>query len=309
MKKVNVLMATYNGEKHIVRQLDSIMNQTYDNIDIYIRDDGSKDNTLEIINKYIDEHKDSPKRIILVDGQGINLKCPESFYELIRVCEKADYYALFDQDDYWYEDKISRAVQMLEDGLKEDTMTLYYSACDYKDEKGRLIRKSNIQTKTPTLQNVMYYTLGSGFTIVFNEKLRQELVINTKPGPELHDRWLIRGAVCFGKVIYDEKSTAAHIRHEEAVTSGDAGNISLIKNFIKNELLSDDAKKEKTALRYFYVTFRDRLSDRENNILRLFATKDKSLKVRMRKVFFRGRLRGRLAGEIALRFMFLIGKI
>lgn len=50
--KVNVLMATYNGEKYLRRQLDSLLAQTYDNIDIYVRDDGSKDHTVELLKEY-----------------------------------------------------------------------------------------------------------------------------------------------------------------------------------------------------------------------------------------------------------------
>ena len=52
-KKVNIIMSTYNGEHFLVEQLDSLCNQTYENIDIYIRDDGSTDNTREILKKYI----------------------------------------------------------------------------------------------------------------------------------------------------------------------------------------------------------------------------------------------------------------
>lgn len=307
-------MATYNGAKHIVNQLDSIMNQSYDNIDLYIRDDGSTDDTVAIVKEYMESHKNiTGKKIILVDGHGVNLRCPESFYELIRVCDRADYYALCDQDDFWYEDKIKWAVEMLENqeiaSETTDEMLLYYSACDYKDENGRFIKKSHLQTHKPKIENVLYYTLGSGFTIVFNNATREKLVLNTKPGPEMHDRWLIRGAVCFGKVLYDERCTATHIRHAEAVTAGDASRFQLLKNFIKNELFRDDAVKEKKALRYFYRTFKDELTKREQNILKLFATKNPSLKIRMRKVFYKGKLRGRLTGELALRFMFLIGKI
>ena len=51
--KVNIILATYNGGRFLKEQLDSLINQTYDNISIYIRDDGSTDNTIDIINEYI----------------------------------------------------------------------------------------------------------------------------------------------------------------------------------------------------------------------------------------------------------------
>lgn len=58
MDKVQVLMSTYNGEKYIEEQLQSILQQSYHNIEILIRDDGSNDNTVNIIRKYADMYSD-----------------------------------------------------------------------------------------------------------------------------------------------------------------------------------------------------------------------------------------------------------
>lgn len=302
--KVNIILATYNGEQFIEQQLDSIMNQTYDNIDIYVRDDGSKDNTVSVINKYKEK---SSRKIYLLENGGMNLRCPGSFYEILNRCEKAEYYALCDQDDIWYPQKIQWAVEKMEREQK-DIPLLYYTACDYSTERGEVIRKSPKQKKNMQLKDVLFYTPGSGFTMVLNEKARQDFVVNAKPGPELHDRWLARCAVCFGKLLYDERSSASHIRHEAAVTSGDAGNDSLIANFIKAELCGDDAEKEKEALRYFYEFFKDKLTEDEKKLLKIFCDKN-SFAGWWKKVFYPGRLRTRFPGELALRLLFMIGKI
>ena len=92
--KVVVLMSTYNGEKYIQEQLESILTQTYHNIKIYVRDDGSSDQTLEILKKYENENK-----IILL--KGTNKGFIGSFLTLLKECEEADYYAWCDQDDIW----------------------------------------------------------------------------------------------------------------------------------------------------------------------------------------------------------------
>lgn len=303
--KVNIILATYNGEKHIEKQLDSILAQTYSNIALWIRDDGSTDHTVAVIQAYGKAHPEAELHLLEQDGR--NLRCPASFYEILRRCDPADYYAFSDQDDIWYAEKIERAVRALQ---KEDDqqMLLYYSACDYKTEDGRRIRTSARQKENLQLSDVLYYTPGSGFTIVFNEKTRKELVLDVEPGPEYHDRWLIRGVVCFGKVIYDPKSTAAHIRHEEAVTAGDADNGSLLKNFVQAELFGPDAPKEKKALRYFAKQFSERLPQKEQRTLLLFTKKNTPL-VWMKKVCYPHRLRARGLGEIALRLLFLLGRI
>lgn len=306
-KKVNIILAVYNGEKHLNKQLDSLIEQTYDNIDIYIRDDGSSDGTVEFIRNYIKANK-SNKNIVLMEPDGRNLRCPGSFYEIIRRCEPADYYALCDQDDYWYPEKIEWAVEML---AKEnnDELLVYYSACDYKYEDGSFIRKSPKQKDNLVLRDVLYYTPGSGFTIVFNDVARNKMVVECNPGSELHDRWLLRGAACFGKAIYDERSTAAHIRHEEAVTAGDSDNMSLVTHFVKEELMGDSAKDEKKALQHFFKTFKDELSDKDIKTLKLFCYKKNKLGIRFRKFFYPTRLRQRIPGEIALRILFLLGRI
>ena len=85
-KKVAVIMSTYNGELFIREQLDSILNQTYKNIEIVVRDDGSKDKTVEIIKEYMQKYPN------IVLHQGENLGFIKSFFELLKLAE-ADYYA------------------------------------------------------------------------------------------------------------------------------------------------------------------------------------------------------------------------
>lgn len=302
--KVNIILATYNGERFIEQQLDSIVNQTYDNIDIYVRDDGSKDDTVQLIRNY---SKNCKRNIFILDNGGVNLKCPGSFYEILRNCGEAEYYALCDQDDVWYPQKIEWAVERLQKEAQNIPL-LYYTACDYSTENGEVIRKSPKQKEEMSFDNVLFYTPGSGFTMVLNDKARQEFVMNVKPGPELHDRWLARCAVCFGKLLYDERSSASHIRHEGAVTAGDAGNNSLIVNFVKSELCGDDSIKEKEALKYFYELFGTKLTEENRHILELFSQKN-SFSRWWKKVFYPHRLRTRIPGEIALRMLFFIGKI
>ena len=102
-KKVAVVLSTYNGEKYVKEQLDSILKQTYKNVEIIVRDDGSKDSTVEIIKEYQEKHKN----IKLVVGE--NLGFIKSFFELLKIAE-ADYYSYADQDDIWVKNKIELAV-------------------------------------------------------------------------------------------------------------------------------------------------------------------------------------------------------
>ncbi len=94
MDSIVVLMSTYNGEKYIREQLDSIFNQEGIDVKVVVRDDGSKDTTHAILDEYKKTHE-------LVWYTGENLKSARSFMDLIYQAPESDYYAFADQDDYW----------------------------------------------------------------------------------------------------------------------------------------------------------------------------------------------------------------
>ena len=110
-KLVHILMSTYNGAEHIQRQIDSILGQTYENFCLYVRDDGSKDNTVEIVEAYATKDK----RVVLVDDGLGNLGVPDSFYQLALDVPEADYYAFADQDDIWSRHKLSDSLSFMKD--------------------------------------------------------------------------------------------------------------------------------------------------------------------------------------------------
>jgi len=87
MEKVQILMSTYNGEKYLEQQLDSILNQTYPNICILIRDDGSMDGTAALLQRYADKYEN------VTFYRGENVGAIQSFFELLRVSDDtADFF-------------------------------------------------------------------------------------------------------------------------------------------------------------------------------------------------------------------------
>ena len=108
-KLVSVAMATYNGEKYLVEQLDSILTQTHPIYEIIIVDDGSSDKTLDILNSYQDKFGN-----IKVYPNSENLGVVKSFERAIMLTS-GDYIALSDQDDVWSNDKIAKLVDALGD--------------------------------------------------------------------------------------------------------------------------------------------------------------------------------------------------
>ncbi len=300
--KVNIVLATYNGEKHVKNQIDSILAQDYANFHLYIRDDGSKDHTVKILKDY----ETADPRVHVLETKE-NLGVPDSFYEILRQCDDGDYYAFADQDDVWEPFKIRRAVEALE---KEDggLPLMYCSSFAYYEGEDTYIRDFDL-TSEVNLYNSIYFTPALGFTLVFNETLRKMALRNTMgikkdEWGELHDRRFLRVAALFGKVICDPCVSAKHIRHMDAVTSADSDNMGLLGGWLKNELFGRDLLIQQVGIQKFINDFKEELQENDLKVLEFFAHTGHGWK----KVFYPHRLRQRWSGEILLRILFFFHK-
>ena len=113
---IAILMSTYNGERYLREQIDSLLSQTNKDWILYIRDDGSTDGTVLIVKEYEREY---PYKIVLLeDGLG-NLGSGCSFMQLLSSVN-SDYYMFCDQDDVWLSDKIEKTYLKLRTMESED---------------------------------------------------------------------------------------------------------------------------------------------------------------------------------------------
>ena len=103
---ITVIISTFNGEEYIKEQIDSLLRQEGVSVRINVRDDGSDDNTISIINSFNDSR-------IRVFSSHENLGPARSFLSLLKDCEESSYYAYCDQDDYWKPKKLITAINML----------------------------------------------------------------------------------------------------------------------------------------------------------------------------------------------------
>ena len=207
--KLIVLMSTYNGEKYIREQLDSLLRQTLKPDLIYIRDDGSKDDTMAILEEYASEYS------FIKYYNGKNKGPAKSFWELICNCEKADYYALCDQDDVWFEDKLETAVDALE---KEDHSIplLYCSKFTLTDGKLNPI-DSNVSSlyNFSDFPHALLYHTAPGCTFVFNHEARKKVMQYDveKEYCLIHDAIIHKVVTMFGKMVLDHSSHMYYRQH------------------------------------------------------------------------------------------------
>ncbi len=132
MEKIDILLATYNGEKYIKEQIDSVLNQSYSNFNLIISDDASSDSTVEILKEY--EKKDERIKLIV---QKENLGYIKNFeYLLTQVNSK--YYMFSDQDDFWVKDKVLKSYNK----LVNENLDLVFCDLEIVDENLNKINES-----------------------------------------------------------------------------------------------------------------------------------------------------------------------
>jgi len=283
-KIIEILMATYNGEKYISEQIDSIINQTCKNWKLLIRDDGSQDKTLEILEEY--EKRD--ERInILRDIKG-NLGFVKNFEELLK--NSSEEFIMFsDQDDYWIENKLENYINELGTlSEKEQKMPLLIHSNSFVcDENLNVKKKEFINSKIAAhyKKNSYFFSyIVQGSTALINKEL-MDIGLPFLKNVTLHDRYFHLLAEFFGKRIFISKSLIKYRQHggNEIGAKG-----SIIKKILKKryfeqsdrelileikEKYKEKIEKEKIKLINKYLEVTDRNQNRMMRFIKSFKFK------------------------------------
>lgn len=214
--EVTVLMSTYNGEKYIKEQIDSILQQQNIHVNLLVRDDGSNDRTLEILDRYSKEN-------LLKYYAGKNLKTARSFLKLLQDSPDSQYYAFSDQDDIWKPNKLIRAITMMKkNDDKVDQPILYAGSFQMTDENLHFISGGEGHYTTSTFANAIVYSCCTGCTMVMNKALRD--LVNEGGIPDhllMHDDWVHKVCLAMGgKVVFDDKPFMLYRQHGNNVDGG-----------------------------------------------------------------------------------------
>ena len=178
---VSVLLSTYNGHKYIKELVDSVLNQEGVDVILQVRDDGSNDDTIEILKNYNDS------RIII--NKGTNLGPAKSFLTLLNECQDSDYYAYCDQDDVWYSNKLITAINEIK---SFNSPTLFISTYDVVDENLNKLMKFDMNFTRPLrLQETLIYRAPSACNMVFNHSLKQLISKTVPDSARMHDFWTL----------------------------------------------------------------------------------------------------------------------
>lgn len=275
-KKVAILMSTYNGEKFISTQLESIIKQENVEINLYIRDDGSCDKTKEIINEFIIKY---PNKIQLLESNNIGFA--NSFYELIKLNIDADYYAFSDQDDIWEKDKLNNAIININNNLP----CLYGSNLKLFDmieqRNNYLFDKEDISAPN-RFKEYFYMQNPYGCTMVWNKKLHEKLKEYPKPTQMTHDTWVNIIANCTGKLYFDLSSYINYRIHgNNACGMTPKSNINKLKKYIKVYFI--DKKKLNISFTCKYVMLN--FPQKSNKVIKWLSEYDYSFNNYIKSIY------------------------
>ena len=235
---VDILLSTHNSSVYLCEQIDSIVSQTYTDWCILIRDDGSKNDTLKIINKYVDKYSG---KIVLIEADKKNIGPCQSFSRLLKF-STADYIMFADQDDIWIPEKLEICMQKIHKMEKQygasfpllvhtdlkvvtqdlqvlqDSFMAYQNISGYRDQTNQLLLQNSV----------------TGCTVLMNKALK-DIAMPIPNRACMHDWWLALVASLLGKIGFINIPTVYYRQHAEnfigAQKSDTAYLISKLKNF------------------------------------------------------------------------------
>lgn len=226
MKKVLILISTYNGEKYINEQIESLVNQQNVDISILVRDDGSTDKTKEILKKW-------KLKGVLEWYEGENIRPAKSFLDLMKKAQVYEFYAFCDQDDIWEKEKLSVAIKKLEK-LDKIKPALYYSTTEMVDENLKYIEGQKRDLRVFTFGEALTRNNVTGCTMVFNKSLIDLVNLYSPSNLMMHDHWVYLICRAFnGNVVFDSRS---YIKYRQHASNAVGGKLKL-KQKIKTSFL------------------------------------------------------------------------
>ena len=238
-KKIAILLATYNGARFLREQLESLFRQSCDDFCLYVRDDGSTDDTLKIVDKFV---QNFPDRISVVDDGANHSGAAQSFMRLLESVD-ADYYMFCDQDDVWHQDKVEKTLARMrevETQMGDGAPVAVSTDLRVVDENLNVLAESfnanlkiGVFRKHPQMLYVRHVVTGCA--MMFNRAARTAS-LPMSPLSTMHDEWI---ALCTqfkgGKVVVMDEATIDYRQHSSNTLGAAVASRSVLRRAVARE--------------------------------------------------------------------------
>ncbi len=275
--EVEVLLATYNGERFLREQIDSILAQDYAHLRVLARDDGSSDATISILNEYAEK---LPNRFRVVPP-GPATGSPKDNFLLLMRASSAQYICFSDQDDIWLSDKVSRtkqAMDELESRWGADAPLLVFTDARVVDDQLRTLHESfwAHEKVEPDRIHHLPLLLGrsvvTGCTMLLNRRLL-ELSFAMPSEASMHDRWIGLLACTIGKARALKAQTLLYRQHDRNVVGTEKSTVSLpglFRRLVKREARQMQWAISQRQAEAFLRAYSAELSSKHRDMLRAY---------------------------------------
>ena len=211
--KISVVIATYNGERYLKRQLQSILNQTLKPKEIIVCDDVSSDGTVAIL----EEYKQQGKLTYTVNNHHLGLI--DNFKKAVSLATEGNYVALSDQDDEWLTEKLEQSATLLQKIEDQKLPCMVYTDLLLVDENEKILNSSfrselGQNKYQHNLETIVFGNFVNGCTMLMNPSLRK-LFADIPSNVRLnHDGWMALAAFTFGKTASMSTPLVRYRKHD-----------------------------------------------------------------------------------------------
>ncbi len=307
-QKVAVLMSTYNGEKYLRDQINSILSQKGVDVLLIVRDDGSSDHTIDILNEY----KESTPNFELIYGK--NCGSTHSFSTLLEYVyskyEDNVLYSFADQDDVWLEEKLYVASQKVDS--KSNRPVLYCSnlTCVNKELKYLHNMRKDIIGPYPKFSTLVE-PIATGCTMVFNSEAARLYLLKYDKSVRMHDIFMSFVVAYFGEIYYDNKSYILYRQHGKNQIGSGIGLKNKVRGKLKSILSISNQHLREIDTRIFLEKYKTLLNKEDQEVLNIVAYYRYSFMLRMNFLFGKNgiKIRRLFSPNIWLYLRILIGKV
>jgi glycosyltransferase involved in cell wall biosynthesis len=297
---VEVLMSTHDGAAHLREQVDSILGQQGVRVRLFVRDDGSRDETLQILTEYARD-----ERVHVVRGEKLGL--PHAFFQLVQDSrEDADLWALADQDDVWMPMKLVRAARALA-GHHEPAL-----ACArvlVTDGQLEPLYRHALPVRGPSFGNALVQNVATGCTIVINRAGRAVLRDRWPADAVMHDAWLYLVLSATGTVLYDPEVVVQYRQHGANAVGVGRGPASRVAGRVRRQLRAGGSGAHGRQNAELRRTHADVLPDNALHLLDEFLAARESLARRARFALSGGAHRQSRGSDLVYRVLMLAGRV
>lgn len=273
-KKILILISTYNGEKYLKEQIESLLRQKDVEVSILVRDDGSTDKTTQILQEYQSQGK-------LKWYTGENLKPAKSFMDLVENAPEMEYYAFCDQDDVWLEDKLKIAIKKIEE-FPQDLPALYYGRPRLVDSELNLIENPKASKDCMlTYGSSIINSNATGCTMVFNKTLLKKVKEHKAKYIPMHDAWFHK--VCIiskGNLYFDEDVHILYRQHNHNAIGISNSKLKKLKKHYESLKLKKCSRSK--TIKSLYDCYCNEMTEKDKGLSEIVINYKSNMKSKMK---------------------------